>query len=694
MKRSVIMTAVLLIALNFDFFNLKAQSPDMMSYQAVIRDATGALVRNKRINMVISIIHGTPDGNVVFKERHYTNTNENGLVSIIIGVWPPGYADAELKASAPDDDQVTRLEGMFSLIRWDKGPFFIKVEVDPTGGTDYTVTGTSQLLSVPYAMYAKKAASAKFIDGLNHRDAVYIDGKVGIGIFRPRTKLHVLGSILVEHGYRYILRNDTLDTQFFSRDNDVYFKCWSGGSFNFYNDTVPNSALPRMIISSDGKVGIGTTVPEGQLHIKSKGKNSLVIESYFGNDPDRPGIQFKNNTSHYISGDDMSDEYFGFYSGWSSARKFDAKLRVFGKADKSWGTYLEMTHDGTNGTIRTDAGDIKIQPEGNIDVASKRVMNVASPVDDKDAVNKSYVDIILNILKSNNIVIADFEADNTVVKKGIPVTFKDKSTIDPDEWYWEFGDRDISKEQNPVHIYKNSGVYTVKLTVMNGNFKSVEKKSDYITVTDEAPTVTDRDGNVYNTVWIGNQLWMNENLKVTHYPDGGGIPYIEDQGGWSGLDAATNYSHAYTYYNYDENSPYGVLYTYAAAIAYNWERDNNVHPTQGICPDGWHLPSESEWQKLIDFISNDGHKDEEAIVLKSTTGWSNNGTNDYGFKALPGGTCSLGTFMGGGSHAYWWSSTEDENARVFYQHIVNDSTKVLTGFTRKDLVMSVRCVKD
>ncbi len=119
------------------------------------------------------------------------------------------------------------------------------------------------------------------------------------------------------------------------------------------------------VYRSTGKVGIGTSTPGALLEIKSNTTPSLIIGSSTLNYNVRPGIQFTNNTSQYISGDDASDEIFGFYSQWSSTRTYDAKLRVYGKTTSSWGKYVEITHDGTDGTIKTDAGNITIAPAGN-----------------------------------------------------------------------------------------------------------------------------------------------------------------------------------------------------------------------------------------------------------------------------------------------------------------------------------------
>ena len=116
--------------------NVLAQSPQKMSYQAVIRNSTDALVTNHTVGMKISILKGSATGTVVYSETQTPSTNSNGLISIEIGNGTG-----------------------FNNIDWKNGPFFIKTETDPGGGTSYTITGTSQLLSVPFALFAKTAES-------------------------------------------------------------------------------------------------------------------------------------------------------------------------------------------------------------------------------------------------------------------------------------------------------------------------------------------------------------------------------------------------------------------------------------------------------------------------------------------------------------------------------------------------------
>ena len=112
-----------------------AQAPQKMTYQAVIRDASNNLITNTTVGMQISILQGSSSGTAVYVETQAPITNTNGLATLEIG-------------------NGIIVSGTFATINWATGVYFIKTETDPTGGTAYTITGTSQLLSVPYALYA------------------------------------------------------------------------------------------------------------------------------------------------------------------------------------------------------------------------------------------------------------------------------------------------------------------------------------------------------------------------------------------------------------------------------------------------------------------------------------------------------------------------------------------------------------
>jgi hypothetical protein len=131
-KLYIFVSAVLLSSATF------AQAPQKMSYQAVIRDASGALVSNTAAGTRISILQGSETGTTVYTETHVPMTNSHGVANFQIGAGIPSF-------------------GVFANIDWASGPYFIKTETDPTGGTNYTISGTSPLQSVAYALYGQGA---------------------------------------------------------------------------------------------------------------------------------------------------------------------------------------------------------------------------------------------------------------------------------------------------------------------------------------------------------------------------------------------------------------------------------------------------------------------------------------------------------------------------------------------------------
>ncbi|MFN9113649.1 MAG: hypothetical protein ACK5XN_26570, partial [Bacteroidota bacterium] len=124
-----------LVVLFFISMNLFAQAPQKMTYQAVIRNASNNLVVSAPVKMKISILQGSASGTAVYSELHNPTTNANGLVSIEIG-----------SGTSP--------VGTIGSINWGNGTYFLKTETDPTNGTNYSIEGTSQLLSVPYALHS------------------------------------------------------------------------------------------------------------------------------------------------------------------------------------------------------------------------------------------------------------------------------------------------------------------------------------------------------------------------------------------------------------------------------------------------------------------------------------------------------------------------------------------------------------
>lgn len=219
----------------------------------------------------------------------------------------------------------------------------------------------------------------------------------------------------------------------------------------------------------------------------------------------------------------------------------------------------------------------------------------------------------------------------------------------------------------------------------------------------DAPTVTDYDGNVYNTVQIGAQCWMKENLRVLHYSDGGAITV----GSLNNTDPRCNYPNG----NSSNFNDYGYIYNRVAVMHGASYSETNPSGVQGICPTGWHLPSSSEWSQLADYVNSqseylcNGYSGYNAKALADTLGWTvvtdycsvgNNLSinNKTGFSARPAGYAtttssmySTGTYYSMNSCASFWSAS-NSNATWY----LNESYAYMRGGGSH--FSSVRCLKD
>ncbi|MDF1575734.1 MAG: FISUMP domain-containing protein [Bacteroidales bacterium] len=257
--------------------------------------------------------------------------------------------------------------------------------------------------------------------------------------------------------------------------------------------------------------------------------------------------------------------------------------------------------------------------------------------------------------------------------------------------------------------------YVLSATARDNEDASV---ADNITVLVDSPggfnpalsygTVSDMDGNSYGTIEIGQQIWMAENLKVTKYADGSAIPLVTGESEWEALSAD-----AKAYCWYDNQSVYGdttgALYTWAAAM--NGFPGSQTLPSgiQGVCPDGWHLPSDAEWKVLESFLGMspedadryDWRGSDEGGQLKEIgfSKWEmpNAGaSNSSGFTAVPGGfRGNKGVFYSLGHYATFWTASDESGTdKAWYRTLYYNYQSVYRQYNFKNQGFSVRCVKD
>jgi len=229
-------------------------------------------------------------------------------------------------------------------------------------------------------------------------------------------------------------------------------------------------------------------------------------------------------------------------------------------------------------------------------------------------------------------------------------------------------------------------VYYYRAYATNSSGTSYGQEFSFIT------PVTDIEGNVYNTVKIGDQVWMAENLKVTKFNEETEIPLVSEGVDWIVLNGP-----GYCWYKNDPdyNKPlYGALYNWYTASSPN------------ICPTGWHLPTDAEYNALeitlglpqtdVDIWGWRGT--DHGSKMKSTTGWNSgeNGTNTSGFTALPGGYrfYSDGTYQGQNTYVYFWTATQHDEDRGWYRLLEGSKTTVYKASGDKRAGKAIRCIKD
>lgn len=254
--------------------------------------------------------------------------------------------------------------------------------------------------------------------------------------------------------------------------------------------------------------------------------------------------------------------------------------------------------------------------------------------------------------------------------------------------------QDVVGEELRVKFTTNSNIdqsFTYDLNYNKGQYNISQNIASNLIVSNPCPssTVTDIDGNIYNTVAIGNQCWMKENLKTTRYSDGSSITEVEDITTWEDIYITHSQVPAWCYYDGDAvyNATYGKLY--------NWYV---VADPRNACPTGWHVPTDDEFTQLVDYLGGflvAGGK-MKALGLWYTPNVG--ADNSSGFTALPGGwRYNTGNSGGIGIDGYFWTATPNNstpNTSSYLRYMNNVNTDASHSFFTREDGYSVRCVGD
>jgi len=228
------------------------------------------------------------------------------------------------------------------------------------------------------------------------------------------------------------------------------------------------------------------------------------------------------------------------------------------------------------------------------------------------------------------------------------------------------------RDKQLVRLYANLGLYAQWVDPAGGG-----------TPCPGIPTMNDIDGNTYNTVQIGSQCWMRENLKTTKYATGENILLVTDNQVWYYLNEG-----AMCYYNNDASNAhiYGALY------------NGYIAGDEDLCPEGWHVPTNDEWNILANELGGAniaGYKMKTVYDWEGEYGYNGNGSNESGFSAFPAGACSGfgGGFFNMRYQAYFWSSTSSDWRKIM-RGLSSNSKELWSSGLENNYGFSVRCIKD
>ena len=658
MKNILLKTLLFSFCLLTSAFFLQAQVPLRFSYQSVIRNGVNGLVSNQPVGMRISILQGSATGNSVYAETHSSTSNAGGLVTLEIGGG-------------------TVVSGSFAGIDWAAGPYFIKTETDPEGGSNYTLTGTSQLLSAPYALYAKTSGSstpgpqgpAGPQGEPGPQGPVGLTGPAGqtgpqgpqgqtgatgpAGIAGPQGTAGQNGS----NGKNALIRTtpETAGANCANGGIKIEAGLDTDGNGQLADSEVNASQTKYLCNGANGATG--ATGAQGPAGPAGSGGFVHYVGEQFGG-----GVVFHV----YRDGSGTERGLVVAFTNQSEGAAWSNVTNSLAGASSSW-----------DGLANSNA---IVAQAGHINSAAKLCLDYSNGgFDDWYLPSKFESSLLLTNL---------FNVNRTISGISNATQIDYKTTT-----YW------TSSEFNEFKSYYSPELTTTpEFSSKSYQFGTVRAIRAY-SVPSNSGSVTDVDGNTYETVTIGTQVWMKENLKVSKYRNGDAIPTNLSNTAWQNT---TNGAYAINDNNPLNDSIYGKLY--------NWYA---VADPRGLCPAGWRTPSKNDWSKLIFALDNNsdttcecysslnaGGMLKEIGTIESGLGYWNDpnlANNQTGFSGIPSGTREAnGIYSPTGFNGYWWSKSEVSNGSNWAWSILlhNSHPKINQSGNIKPIGISVRCLKD
>jgi uncharacterized protein (TIGR02145 family) len=628
-----------------------AQSPQSFKYQAVVRDLSASIIANQLVSLKISLLVGSETGLIVYAETHSGTTNQFGTITLDIG-----------KGSVES--------GIFSAIDWRLDNYFLKLEIDPTGGSDFQLMGTSQLLSVPYALHT--TTSERFPDLTSEERDTMTNIQEGACFYNTTTKR----------------------LNFYNGDN------W----FELSGTCEPQPTLANA--GPDQTDVCSTTTLEGNTPIIGTGIWTIVSGTG-GNvaEPNNPTSQFSGiEGQSYELNWRISNACGSFEDNVTITMGLPPFLANAGPdqlnttspvtlagSDPGTSTGLWSIISGQNG-ILNEASNPSSQfygEEGETYFLSWTLTSACGS-------NSDEVIISLSCLTSPTESDAgpdqlNVQAVSTNLQGNLPIVGTGSWTI------INGTGGNIVEPSSPTSTFTGleGNSYTLRWTISTLHCDSTYDEVE-ISFWVCAQSLTDyRDSNNYPTVLIGTHCWMAKNINIG----------TRIEGNTNMLNNST--LEKYCSSNLESNCDvYGGLYQWSEMMQYV-----TTPGTQGICTPGWHIPTDAEWKTLEGSVDSQygigdqiwdltGDRGLDAGGKLKETGtvhwvFPNTGaSNSSGFTAFGGGARNTdGSYPGFQIYGRYWTSTE--NGTLAFRHFLTTGrADIARDEANKLFGLSVRCVKD
>ena len=613
----------------------------------LIRNAQEDPHADKQITVDVSLFSDDNGSLLFYKERHTLITDFMGVASMVIG-------------------EGTLLSGNLSI-----SPRFLKIEVDPEGGSNFSINFSEKLSSVPFSQFSQISLKIppKSVEAVNIAPGTLPLSKLGFPYVTADNLNSISQSLTTAGNKNYHIKSNGTCTfgSVTDKEGNTYKTITIGTQEWMAENLRAGGGFPQVSSSSDwsnlqqpawsyydnnpsnnnsfGKLYNGFAVnqyknlcPTG-WHIPNDFEWSILSKT-LGGDNVSGGTLKSINSTFWVNSNVVATNASCFSSIPNGYRESDGIFKdkgssaVYFQSDFSVLPLFRLLNSKDNKSARLTPSNVIPKAGAAVRCLKGDSVGIYSPLVNLDSITR--------ISPNSSQVYANVQdGGSKVLETGIVWSTVGIPSINGNKLSTSF-------------VY--SGKYTVYISGLTPNTKyyvrafavnqvGVSYSSlDSFTTTKVCltPTISDIDGNVYNTIAIGNQCWTKENLRVTKYSDGTLIP-LDNSGGTSGSSTGQTWGSrttgARTIYAHSQSNltTYGYLYNWYAArgIASSGNSSN-----KNLCPTGWHVPYESDWRDLITYL---GGSDIAGSKMKSTgtTFWTapnSNATNQSGFSALPGGS--------------------------------------------------------